>query len=131
MSRQPRFEELDDADDPEELDLPEFSASVPAGSILSRNDLPQPSTGGMPASANASINRPHMISEQDLEQFKHWSCIYPIYFDALRSLHEGRKVPRRLAVANPMAKELAEAASSIGVQSILEVGSLTFVSYIF
>lgn len=122
MSRQPRFEEIDDADDPEELDLPSFGGSS-SSSLLSRNDLPQPSTGGMPASADGAF-KPHMISQQDLEQFKSWSCVYPVYFDASRTLQEGRRVPLTLAIQNPMAKELAEAAASLGIQSVFEVTHL-------
>lgn len=117
MSRQPRFEEIDDDSDPGELDLPEYGGT---SALLSPNDLPQASTGGMPKSAEGSF-KPHMITEQDLEHFKNWSCIYPVYFDASRSLQEGRKVPLKLAVKNPMAKELAEATTSLGVQSVFEV----------
>ena len=120
MSKQPRFEEIvDDDDDPGELDLPDFGGSS-SSSVLSPADFPQPTTGGMPQSANAAFN-PHMISQKDLEQFKNWSCIYPIYFDSSRSLQEGRRVPLNLAVKNPMAKELAEACASLGVQSVFEV----------
>jgi len=118
MSQQPRFEEIDDEDDPGELDLPAFGGTTQP--LLTRNDLPQPSTGGMPKSANEGF-KPQMITQQDLEQFKNWSCIYPIYFDSSRSLKQGRRVPLSLAVKNPMAKELAEACASLGVQSVLEV----------
>jgi signal recognition particle subunit SRP19 len=118
MSRQPRFEEIDDADDPDELDLPSFGG--PSSSILSPADLPQPASGGMPDSADG-VFKPRVISQQDLEQFKSWSCVYPVYFDASRTVKEGRRVPLSLAVPNPMAKELAEAAASLGIQSIFEV----------
>lgn len=36
--------------------------------------------------------------------------LYPLYFDANRSRAEGRRVPRKLAVASPKLEELAEAA---------------------
>src|ERR1700721_2797339 len=131
MPRQPRFVEVEDGDEnPEELDLPEFGDAVSApsfsfpsaSSILPQSDYPMPSTGGMPPSANAGFT-PHMISEQQLEQLKRWSCVYPIYFDVSRSTSEGRKVPLTLAVKNPLAKELAEAAASIGIQCVFEVHS--------
>lgn len=123
MSRQPRFEEInDEADDPGELDLPDDYGS---SDLLSPNDLPHPSTGGMPKSADDSF-KPRMISQRDLEQFKHWPCVYPVYFDASRTLQEGRRVPLKLAVKNPMAKELAEATTSLGIQSVLEVFSNSF-----
>jgi signal recognition particle subunit SRP19 len=121
MSRQPRFVEVEDeVDDPDELELPDFGGE---SALLSLNDRPEPSTGGMPQSADEGF-KPHMITQQDLEQFKHYSCVYPLYFDASRSLHEGRKVPLKSAVRNPMAKELAEAAASLGIQSIFEVPTL-------
>jgi len=121
MSRQPRFEELDEnADDPDDLDVPEFGGGP--SSILSPHEQPQPSSGGMPKTADASFKQPSkVISRQDLEKFKNWSCVYPVYFDASRSVQEGRRVPLKLAVRNPMAKELAEAAASLGIQSIFEV----------
>jgi len=126
MSRQPRFEELDeDAEDPDELDLPDFGG--PSSSTLSRNDFPQPSTGGLPPSAAAAgggFNRPQMISQETLEQYKNWPCVYPVYFDASRSLQEGRRVPLKFAVKNPLAKELASAAASLNIRSIFEVLSL-------
>jgi len=127
MSRQPRFEELDeDAEDPDELDLPDFGG--PSSSTLSRNDFPQPSTGGLPPSAAAAgggFSRPQMISQETLEQYKNWPCVYPVYFDASRSLQEGRRVPLKFAVKNPLAKELASAAASLNIRSIFEVLPLT------
>ena len=121
MSKQPRFEEIDeDADDPEEVDISDVGAV--SSSTLSQNDLPQPSSGGMPQSADAAFKKPtNVISREELEKFKNWPCVYPIYFDASRSIQDGRRVPKKLAVPNPMAKELAEAAASLGVQSIFEV----------
>jgi len=123
MSLQPRFEEVEDDVDPEELELPEFGGYSPTASssaFLSSNDFPQPSTGGMPPSSNTAF-KPHMISQAELQQFKNWSCIYPIYFDVSRSLQEGRKVPLKSAMKNPMAKDLAEACASLGIQSVFEV----------
>ena len=125
MSHQPRFEEIDDEDDPGELDLPTFGGTP--SPHLTPNDFPQPSTGGMPKSADQGF-KPHMISQQDLEQFKNWSCIYPVYFDSSRTLKEGRRVSLALAVKNPMAKELAEACASLGVQSVFEVLPLIYSS---
>jgi len=113
----PRFEELED-DDPAELELPEFGDS--SSSVLPPHDRPQPVTGGMPKSADAAF-KPHMITQQDLEQFKSWSCVYPVYFDASRSYKEGRRVPLKYAVKNPMAQQLAEATTSLNLQSIFEV----------
>jgi len=126
MSRQARFEEIEDDDDPPELELPDVEGSSSA--LLSPNDLPQPTSGGMPKSADDSF-KPQMISQQDMEQFKRWSCIYPVYFDVSRTLQEGRRVPLHMAVRNPLAKDLAEAAASMGIQSVLEV--YIFLWYLF
>jgi signal recognition particle subunit SRP19 len=121
MSRQPRFEEIEDeGDDPGELELPEFGGP---STVLAPKDFPQPSTGGMPAAADQAF-QPQHIKEQDMEQFKNWSCVYPIYFDVSRTLQEGRKVPLKYGVKNPMAKEIAEAAASLGIQSVFEVPSI-------
>src|SRR5271170_2932787 len=68
----------------------------------------------MPKSADDSF-KPPMISKQDMEQFKRRSCIYPVYFDFSRTLQEGRRVPLHVAVRNPLAKDLAEAAASLGI----------------
>jgi hypothetical protein len=112
----PRFEEIDD--DPAEMDLPEFAG--PSSAILPAHDRPQPASGGMPTSADGAF-KPHMITHQDLEEFKNWSCVYPIYFDASRSYKEGRRVPLKYAIKNPMAQQLAEATTSLNIQSIFEV----------
>ena len=125
MSRQPRFEEIEDDDDPPELELTDMDDSSSA--LLSPNNLPQPSTGGMPRSANDSFNQ-KMISPQDMEQFKRWSCIYPVYFDASRTLQEGRRVPLHIAVKNPLAKDVAEAAGSLDIQSVLEASPQSYAS---
>src|SRR5271170_2241362 len=119
MSRHARFEEIEDDDDPPELELPGDLESSPSA-LLSPNDFPQPSSGGMPKSADDSF-KPQMISQQDMEQFKRWSCIYPVYFDVSRTLQEGRRVPLHMAVKNPLAKDLAAAAASLGIQSVMEV----------
>src|SRR5271169_2334763 len=104
MSRQPRFVEVEDDDDPAELDLPEFGgvATTSIPSLLSPDDYPQPQFDLDALSTDGF--KPQMISEKDLEQFKRWSCVYPIYFDASRSIRDGRKVPLTLAVKNPLAK---------------------------
>jgi len=113
----PRFEELED-DDPAEMDPPAFGDA--SSSLLPSHDRPQPAAGGMPKSADAAF-KPQMITQLDLEQFKSWSCVYPVYFDASRSYKEGRRVPLKYAVKNPMAQQLAEATTFLNVQSIFEV----------
>ncbi|MCJ1319496.1 signal recognition particle subunit [Xylographa vitiligo] len=58
----------------------------------------------------------------DPSRYKDWQCLYPVYFDATRSRGEGRRVGKELAVPNPLAREIADAAGGLGLQVVLEVG---------
>jgi signal recognition particle subunit SRP19 len=129
MSRQPRFVEVeDDADDPEELDIPGIggNTSLPAA-FLSPEDYPQP-TFNLDAIPTGEF-KTQMISATEMEQFKRWSCIYPVYFDSSRSIREGRKVPIDLAVKNPLGKIIADACASLNIQCVFEVRPVTHSAY--
>ncbi|RKP26305.1 signal recognition particle, SRP19 subunit [Syncephalis pseudoplumigaleata] len=52
--------------------------------------------------------------------FKDWVCLYPVYFDAGRSLGHGRKVPRSLAYANPDARAIVEACKKLRLHVAFE-----------
>lgn len=65
----------------------------------------------MPPAVKASDNR---------EASKHFQCLYPIYFDKSRTRTEGRRVSDELAVENPLAREMADAAASLGLQTVFE-----------
>ncbi|WP_309493532.1 signal recognition particle subunit SRP19/SEC65 family protein [Candidatus Hecatella orcuttiae] len=41
--------------------------------------------------------------------------VWSIYFDIARSRSEGRKIPKRMAVASPSLKEIVEAASRLNL----------------
>jgi signal recognition particle subunit SRP19 len=43
--------------------------------------------------------------------------LWSIYFDANRSRQDGRRVPKKLAVASPKLEELHRAAKRLGLQS--------------
>ncbi|RKP05325.1 hypothetical protein THASP1DRAFT_32831 [Thamnocephalis sphaerospora] len=47
------------------------------------------------------------------ELFKRWVCLYPLYFDADRSLENGRKVSRELAYPQPDARAIVEAVKQL------------------
>ncbi|KAG5917021.1 hypothetical protein E4U42_007408, partial [Claviceps africana] len=47
-------------------------------------------------------------------------CLYPVYFDALRSRAQGRRVPTSLASRSPLAREIANACSRLRLQTVLE-----------
>jgi signal recognition particle subunit SRP19 len=63
---------------------------------------------------------PILSSQSDMEQFKDWQVIYPVYFDATKSHAEGRRVSKNLAVENPLAQTLMEACKEIGVRTVFE-----------
>lgn len=47
--------------------------------------------------------------------------IYPIYFDAERTVSQGRRVPKTLAKSNPQAKDVLNAITKVlGLQAELE-----------
>ena len=46
--------------------------------------------------------------------------IWPIYFDAVHSRSEGRKVSKKLAVRTPKVEEIKMAAEELGINPIIE-----------
>ena len=54
---------------------------------------------------------------------KNGFILWPAYFDKNISKSRGRRVPKRLAVPNPRAKELVEASKRLGFEAVLEKGS--------
>ncbi|KAF8251119.1 signal recognition particle, SRP19 subunit [Wilcoxina mikolae CBS 423.85] len=56
------------------------------------------------------------------QDFKHYQCLYPVYFDITRSRALGRKVSKELAVENPLAREIADACGSLGLKAVFEPG---------
>ncbi|KAF7323729.1 hypothetical protein MKEN_00593800 [Mycena kentingensis (nom. inval.)] len=58
----------------------------------------------------------------DITPYKNWTCIYPIYLDAKRAYGTGlRRVPRDKAVWWPLSKDIADAATSLGLPVLHEV----------
>lgn len=126
MSRHPQIEEIDDdgsimtttqdrfteVQDEDEFD-DDFDMPLP--------DLPNPTGGAFPPGPGADAINPQGITYvQDTAQFKKWSCLYPIYFDASKTTGEGRKVPLSSAVKNPLAKSIADAGKSLGFSVVFE-----------
>ncbi|KAI9592500.1 signal recognition particle, SRP19 subunit [Syncephalis fuscata] len=54
------------------------------------------------------------------ELFKDWVCLYPIYFDADRSLEDGRKVAKIYAYPQPDARAIVEAAKKLRLMVAFE-----------
>lgn len=65
-------------------------------------------------------NTPFIQNEQDMEAFKDWQVIYPVYFDINKSRSEGRRVTKSLAVENPLAENMLLALRTLGVKSVFE-----------
>ncbi|KAF2010962.1 signal recognition particle, SRP19 subunit [Aaosphaeria arxii CBS 175.79] len=108
----PRVEEISDSDsDPPEMDLSDVPSLISPASIPTSSSMPtqmlQPQSPAIKASA-------------DREASKHYQCLYPIYFDKSRTRAEGRRVGDQLAVENPLAREMADAAASLGLKTVFE-----------
>ncbi|KAF2683634.1 signal recognition particle, SRP19 subunit [Lentithecium fluviatile CBS 122367] len=108
----PRVEDVSDSDsDPPEMDLAEMSPLMHPSQVPSSSSMPaemlQPQAPGMTASA-------------DREKSKHYQCLYPVYFDKSRTRAEGRRVGAELAVENPLAREMADAAASLNLRVVFE-----------
>lgn len=119
---QPRIEELSDSD-PSDMDPSDFA---PASNIILQPNSVSTQPTPAPFQAAAALPPQPLIPQQPTipkVQTKTWSTLYPVYFDNSRSRAEGRRVTKNLAVANPLATEIADAVSSLGFRAKLEVMS--------
>jgi signal recognition particle subunit SRP19 len=120
MSQYARVEEVDS--DPDEVAPSDFDvgdAIIAPADIPSRAPAnPTPNMANMANMANAANEA--QMAEPQREIPKHFQCLYPVYFDKTRSRAEGRKVGAQLAVENPLAREIADAAQMLGLQVGLE-----------
>ncbi|EMD58674.1 hypothetical protein COCSADRAFT_103195 [Bipolaris sorokiniana ND90Pr] len=115
----PRVEEVSDSDsEPSEMDIDDVPYLMNASNA--------PSTGNTtmmpPAMASQMLQpqSPSIKTTTDREKSKHYQCLYPIYFDISRSRAEGRRVGKELAVENPLAREMADAAADLGLRTVFE-----------
>ncbi|KAF1364473.1 signal recognition particle, SRP19 subunit [Lizonia empirigonia] len=119
----PRIEEVSESDsDPSEMDIDDMNELLAARKvdeiITARN---------VPASALHQDHQemlqpqgPNVKTSTDREKSKHYQCLYPVYFDKSRTRAEGRRVGQDLAVENPLAREMADAAASLGLSTVFE-----------
>jgi len=127
-----RIEEVSDSD-PEEGDISDVSDDFDEREILKQvSKGPKPSHVAPPSlSAGApnatrrvdtvtSADGQQYVTAQDNSKFNDYQCLYPIYFDANRSRHEGRRVGKGLAVENPMAREIVTACANLGLETLFE-----------
>ncbi|MCJ1404240.1 signal recognition particle subunit [Xylographa trunciseda] len=140
MSLNPRIEEVpsssssDASDsDPSDMDPADYMRPTSPPSRIhhlspATAPHPQPQVPTLPPPPAAQL-QPQFRSPTsapaptiDKSKYKDWQCLYPVYFDQTRSRAEGRRVAKSLAVANPLAREIADAAGGLGLQVVLEVG---------
>ncbi|EDU43542.1 Signal recognition particle sec65 protein [Pyrenophora tritici-repentis] len=110
----PRVEEVSDSDsEPSEMDIDD----VP--SLTNATNVPSTSTSSMP-NQMLQPQSPSIKTSTDREKSKHYQCLYPVYFDISRTRAEGRRVGKELAVENPLAREMADAAADLGLATVFE-----------
>jgi signal recognition particle subunit SRP19 len=115
MSRHARIEEVSDSDidsDPDIMDPSEFNSS---GALMEPSQIPSTSR---PQQQQVQPTR----AQYDPGKSKRWICLYPIYFDSAKTREEGRRVGKELAVANPLARTIADAVAQQGLNVVFEPG---------
>jgi signal recognition particle subunit SRP19 len=113
----PRIEEVSDSDsEPSEQDLDEFTSLIEARNIPAAAPA---NASSLPAQL-LQPQSPAIKTSTDREKSKHYQCLYPIYFDKAKTRAEGRRVGRELAVENPLAREMADAAANLGLRTVFE-----------
>ncbi|KHJ93577.1 SRP19 protein [Oesophagostomum dentatum] len=55
---------------------------------------------------------------------KRWVVIYPTYINSKKTVLEGRKIPRQLAVENPKSAEIFDVLAATGLNPVLDRGKL-------
>ncbi|KAJ5493562.1 hypothetical protein N7463_009649 [Penicillium fimorum] len=121
MSRHAQIEEVSDSD-PEEV-APSYDSDedLPSNAIIAPVNVP---TRAAPQHQQQQMPMPSMPSmpapEPQREIPRHFSCLYPVYFDKTRSRAEGRKVGAELAVENPLARDIVDAVQMLGLNAGLE-----------
>ncbi|KAI1412391.1 signal recognition particle, SRP19 subunit [Hypoxylon sp. FL1857] len=122
----PRIEEVSDSDlsDPSEGDIDDFVESdilrqkAPASAPPSSSRAPQPSSSSGPRMVHPSAApQAQQIQASDIKDYQ---MLYPVYFDLTRSRAEGRRVPKSLAVKNPLAREIAAACANLRLSPVFE-----------
>ncbi|KAK5997138.1 Signal recognition particle SEC65 subunit [Cladobotryum mycophilum] len=138
----PRIEEVSDSDpdaisDPEEVDLGDFDdadilrrvpdraqrTAVDSDDDDDDDDDLLPSAGAHSHILNPAHFAPPtqtIAAAADRSVYSNFQCLYPVYFDASRSRAEGRRVSSKLAVKNPLARDIANACSRLRLQTLLE-----------
>ena len=107
MSRHAQVEEVYDSDPDEVFPSDSTPSNFANESLLS-------AAGISPQGSSSIPMRPAPEPRREIP--KHYQCLYPVYFDKSRSRAEGRKVGAELAVENPLARDIVDAAQMLGLQ---------------
>ncbi|QUC23914.1 uncharacterized protein UV8b_08155 [Ustilaginoidea virens] len=130
----PRVEEVSDSD-PDVPDIASLqddtdfadsdimrrvSAAQPPQQQLQPPRLPRPSPPPPPPPPPQHPQQPQQLPPHDADQYRSAQCLYPVYFDATRSRAQGRRVAAALAVANPLAHDIASACARLRLPTFFE-----------
>ncbi|KAF2997924.1 signal recognition particle subunit [Curvularia kusanoi] len=117
----PRIEEVSESDsDPSEMDIDDMNELLQARKVdelISARNIPASSQDRQEM---LQPQGPNVKTSTDREKSKHYQCLYPVYFDKSRTRAEGRRVGQDLAVENPLAREMADAAADLGLSTVFE-----------
>jgi signal recognition particle subunit SRP19 len=105
MSHKARVEEVSDSDPEEVAPSEDFDAAK-----FAQESIISPSIMHPPAGAA----RPQAQPPREIP--KNFQCLYAVYFDKTRSRAEGRKVGSKLAVENPLARDILDAVQMLGLR---------------
>lgn len=113
-----RIEEVSDSD-PSEGDISDLDDEYFDERDILRAKIPQKSASSFPK-PTADLSTPYYVRTQEPSYHAKSQCIYPIYFDKLRSRRQGRLVAMKLAVENPMAREIVNVCCQLGLETSFE-----------
>ncbi|EPQ62953.1 Bgt-4100 [Blumeria graminis f. sp. tritici] len=116
-----RIEEVSESD-PSEGDISELSDNEfdEREIIKTRAGYTGKPTSSQPLTSSSLIDTPRFPPVENSSHFKNFQCIYPVYFDKLRSRKQGRMVASELAVENPMARGIADICGRLGLETLFE-----------
>ncbi|KAK2002462.1 signal recognition particle, SRP19 subunit [Colletotrichum falcatum] len=123
----PRVEEVEDSDleasDPSEGDIDDFTENDIMRRVEPKSSAAcQIRPASIPPAAAPRPGAPgsEFQTTNDAKQYADFQCLYPVYFDARRTRAEGRRVPKSLAVANPIAREIVNACAALRLPTLFE-----------
>lgn len=121
MSQHARIEELSDSDsdsDPSEQDPSDYTSP-----LIRPANIPSPTTPRAPLQPRQPPQtQPASFNTTPPPEYKHYQCLYPLYFDSQKTRSEGRRVSASQAVLNPLAREIVDAVQLLGLKTVFEPG---------